>query len=219
MFHLTLALPTRAGLLGMQLLITTLVAAPIVTVPAVKGYMMANPWIINLAMFSSLGLILAFMFSERARQQYPLNLALLFTFTAAEGLLVGAISSQYQTQLVVLALGLTASLTVGLALYAMRTKSDFTTSGGMLYAGLLALITAGFFSFWLRTPMTQLLLAGAGAVLFCFYIIYDVQTIVGGQHQYKVNPDEYIMATITVYLDIVNLFIHLLRLLDSANRN
>lgn len=207
------------GLLGIQLLITTFVAAPIVTVPAVKAFVLGNPWLTNLAMFTSLGLVLAFMFSERARQQHPLNLALLFTFTAAEGLLVGIISSQYQTQLVVLAFALTAALTVGLALYAMRTKTDFTASGGFLFAGLLGLITAGFLMYWMRTPLTQMLLAGGGAVLFCFYIVYDVQMIVGGSHQYKMSPDDYVMAAITVYLDIINLFIHLLRLLDSANRN
>jgi hypothetical protein len=42
--------------------------------------------------------------------------------------------------------------------------------------------------------------------------------IVGGQHQYKMSPDDYVMAAITVYLDILQLFVHLLRLLDSANR-
>jgi hypothetical protein len=201
------------------LLLTALVAAPIVAVPAVKAYVLTNAWVTNLAMITSLGLILAFMFSEQARQRHPLNLALLFTFTAAEGLMVGVISSQYQTSIVVLALALTASLTVGLSIYAMRTNTDFTASGGILFACLLGLLTAGFLMVWLHTPLAQMMLAGAGALLFCVYIVFDVQMIVGGQHQYKMSPDDYVMATISVYLDVVNLFIHLLRLLDSANRN
>ncbi len=190
--------PLHPGLLSAQLLVTALVAAPIVAVPAVKVFVLANSWLPNLAMFASLGLILAFMVSEQARQRYPLNMVLLFSFTAAEGLLVGMISSQYQTSTVVLALALTASLTTGLAIYAMRTKTDFTASGGMLFACLLGLLTAGFFMVWLRTPAAQMVLAGAGALLFCAYIVFDVQMIVGGHHQYKMSPDDYVMAAITV---------------------
>jgi FtsH-binding integral membrane protein len=164
-----------AGLLCAQLLVTALVAAPVVSVPSVKAFVLANAWLTTLAMVTTLALVLTFMVSESARQRYPLNLALLFTFTAAEGLIVGVISSQYQTSTVVLALALTASLTAGLAIYAMRTKTDFTASGGILFACLLGLITASFLMFWLRTPVTQMLLAGGGALLFCVYIVYDVQ--------------------------------------------
>lgn len=51
------------------------------------------------------------------------------------------------------------------------------------------------------------------------YIAYDVQCLLGGEHKYAVSPDEYVLGAIAIYLDIINLFMHILRLLNEANRN
>ena len=133
-------------------------------------------------------------------------------------MIVGIATSRYQTDIILLALGITAAVTVSLVAYALTTKSDFTSMGSWLYAALMSLILAGFVGFILRTPIFNLAIAAGGAALFSLYIIYDVQMLMGGNHQFKISPDEYIFATINIYLDIINLFLHILQILANKDR-
>lgn len=66
------------------------------------------------------------------------------------------------------------------ALYALTTKRDFTAAGALLFTCLLSLLLAGFVGLFVRTSALNLLLGGAGAVLFSCYIVYDVQVRGGG---------------------------------------
>ena len=55
-----------------------------------------------------------------------------------------------------------------------------------------------------------------GCLLFSCYIVYDTQLIVGGQHKkHQFGVDDYVFAALNIYLDIINLFVYLLRLLNS----
>lgn len=166
---------TWTGLLAAQLLLTTAVASTCVFSPAAKLFLAANPWVLVVSLVATLGIMLAFSFSADARQKHPLNLALLFTFTFFEGVLVGAASASVSSDIVVLAFGLTAGLTAGLAIYAMRTKTDFTTAGAFLYSVLMCMIFAGIVGFFIRTSAFNMALSGCGAVLFSVYIVHDIQ--------------------------------------------
>lgn len=207
------------GLLAAQLLLTALVAAPIVVVPAVKLYVSTSPFIMGLAMLTSLALVLTLTFSDQARHSHPLNLILLFTFTAAEGVLVGVATAAARTDAVFMAVALTAGISIGLTLYALTTKRDFTMAGGMLFSVLAALVLTGLLAVFVKSSALNIAMSAGGALLFSCYIVYDVQLIVGGGHQQKVSPDEYVLGAIMVYLDIVNLFLQLLRLLSELQRN
>jgi len=76
-----------------------------------------------------------------------------------------------------------------------------------------------FFScfIWLQlffySETVELVFAAAGALLFCGFIIYDTHLLM-----HKLSPEEYILAAINLYLDIINLFLHLLRLLEAFNK-
>lgn len=105
---------------------------------------------------------------------------------------------------------------MGLALYALTTKRDFTAAGALLFTCLLSLLLAGFVGLFVRTSALNLLLGGAGAVLFSCYIVYDVQMLLGGSHKFSVSPDEYVFGAIAIYLDIINLFLHILRMLNAS---
>lgn len=58
-----------------------------------------------------------------------------------------------------------------------------------------------------------------GACLFGGYLIYDVQTLMIGDKNVTYGPDDYILATINIYLDIINLFLYILRILGERDRN
>jgi FtsH-binding integral membrane protein len=206
------------GLLSVQLFITALIGAVMVFSEGAKAFVASNPAILVLSMLASFGLILTFAFSETARQKHPLNLILLFSFTVAEGVLVGVASSQYDTGIVVSAFGITAAVSAGLCLYATTTKKDYTASGALLYSVLVALVCAMFLGIFIKSSILHMAISCVGAILFSCYIVYDVQILLGGSHKHKISPDEYVAATISIYLDIINLFLHMLHILNELNR-
>lgn len=210
------------GMLSAQLLLTAAIAAPIVGHPGVRAFVTTSSWILPLSMLASLVLVLVLSF-ERVRHSHPHNLILLAAFTAVEGVLVGAISSQYQLSAVLLSVGLTAAITVGLAAYALTTKTDFTMQGGLMVSLLLGLLMTGLLAAFTRSSAVQLLLACGGALLFSAFIVYDVQLLAGSvgdrQAAVQLSPDEYVVAALQIYLDVVQLFLHLLRLVSEMQRN
>jgi FtsH-binding integral membrane protein len=198
------------------------IATPIVAHAGVRTFVATNAWFTGLAMLASFVLLLVLSFSESARHSHPTNLVLLAAFTAAEGVVVGAITSQYQMQAVLLAVALTAVITVGLTVYAMQTKRDFTMQGGLLLTLLLTLVFTGLLGVFTRSPAVHLLIGGAGALLFGAYIVYDVQLLAGNagkQTAMSLSPDEYVVGAIQVYLDVVNLFLHILRFISEMQRD
>jgi FtsH-binding integral membrane protein len=189
------------GILSAQLLLTAAIAAPVVLSSGVKQSLMAHPGVMALALVVSLGCLLTLSFSESARHSHPTNLILLGVFTAAEGLMVGAVCAQYKLLSVALAVMITACITGGLALYALTTKKDFTMQNGLLLTLLFTLIGAGLVNVFVRSSAMELALAAGGALLFGAYIVVDVQMLAGGKHtEQRISPDEYVLGAITIYL-------------------
>lgn len=82
-----------------------------------------------------------------------------------------------------------------------------------MFAGLIILIIGGFLQVFLQSPIFELLIGFGGAFLFCLFIIYDTKLIME-----TLSPEEYILATINLYMDIINLFLYILRILQALNR-
>ena len=131
---------------------------------------------------------------------------------------VGAVCAQYAAHgmgfIVLQAVLLTASVTAALALYTLRSKRDFSFMEAGLGAGLWVLIFGGLAASLMGSAAMHTALAVGGAALFSLYIVFDVYMI-----SKRLGPDEYIPAAITLYLDIVNLFLHLLRILSEMQRS
>lgn len=202
------------GLLAVQLAITAGVAATFILSAPVKAFVLGNPATFWVAFGLSLALVLVLSCSESARRSHPTNLVLLLAFTGAEAVLVGTISAMYDTDVVVLAAALTVGMTLCLSAYAMQTKRDFTASGGVLFVLLYALIAAGLLSIFFHSRVLNIVVSAVGAAVFGCYIIWDVQLMVGGG-AVAISPDEYVFAALNIYLDVINLFLYLLRLLQE----
>jgi len=214
------------GILSVQLLTTTFLAGIMVCYG--RQWLHTKPQFVLTAVTSScvLSLLLAGVFAccPEVMRRSPLNYGLLGLLTVAEGVLVGFACLQYTLGSVVLCTGLTAAVVLGLSIYALRTKNDLTGAGPYLFCCLMVLCGAGFFmtltaSIGLgNNPMfnaLQVLYAAAGALLFSFFIVYDTQLILGGNHQHEFSVDDYAMAAICLFLDIIQLFLSLLRLLGQ----
>lgn len=112
------------------------------------------------------------------------------------------------------AIGVTAIICLSLTLFAFQTKIDFTGCGVYLFIGLICLMLFGIILMFIPSnDYTHKICAGLGVTLFAFYLVYDTQLMLGGSHKYSISPEEYIFAALNLYLDIINLFIYVLRLL------
>ncbi|EFJ44946.1 hypothetical protein VOLCADRAFT_82555 [Volvox carteri f. nagariensis] len=206
------------GLLGVQLLITAAVTALFIFSQPVKTYVFTAQWPFWTAFAVSLVLILALSFSESLRRNHPLNLFVLAGFTLCEAMLVGTVSAMYDTKVVLLAVGITTAVVLGCALFATQSRVDLTMANGFLMSLLLAVFTASLLNLVIRAPWLYVGICIAGVVLFSLYLVFDLQLLMGG-HKYALSPDEYVFAALSLYLDIINIFLYLLQLLGSQDRS
>ncbi|KAM6202304.1 protein lifeguard 2-like [Rhynchocyon petersi] len=153
----------------------------------------------------------------KLRRQVPANYILLALFTILQGLLLGTVSVFYNAEEVLWAIGATALVTLSLTLFALQTKWDFTLLNGVLLAFLFILLIYGILVIVLRSYWLHLVYAALGTVVFSFYLVMDVQLMVGGRHHHSdLDPEEYVFAALNIYLDVINLFIFILQLLGLA---
>lgn len=115
-----------------------------------------------------------------------------------------------------LAVSITAFVCFGLTIFAFQTKWDFTVLRGVLMVLLIVLIIFGFVAMFVHTKMITLIYASCGALLFSFYLIYDTQMMMGGNHKYSISPEEYVFAALTLYLDIINIFLYILQIIGAT---
>ena len=57
----------------------------------------------------------------------------------------------------------------------------------------------------------------AGALIFSLYIVYDTQLMMGGKHKYALDPEEYVFAALSLYLDVINLFLYILMIIGGSS--
>lgn len=199
------------GILSVQLATTTLIASLFMMSETVSGFVKESPAILLFTMIASFGLIFALAVKSR---ETPTNYILLALFTLCESVLVGVIVTMYEVSVVIQAFVLTAAVTVALTVYTFQSKRDFSHWGAGLFSVLWVLIIAGFMQMFLQSELLDMAMAVGGAVLFSLFIIFDTHMIM-----HKVSPEEYIHASVSLYLDIINLFLHILRILGEARRN
>uniref|UniRef100_A0A3Q2YTF8 Transmembrane BAX inhibitor motif containing 4 n=1 Tax=Hippocampus comes TaxID=109280 RepID=A0A3Q2YTF8_HIPCM len=162
---------------------------------------MCSPAIVLGSALGSLVLLLALAVY---RHKHPVNLYLLLVF----------VMTFYEYSTVLQALFLTCAVFAGLTAYTFQSKRDFTKLGAALFSALWILLIAGVMRVFFNSDSTELLFAGAGALVFCGFIIYDTHLLMK-----QLSPEEHILASINLYLDIINLFLHILRILDSMKKH
>ena len=80
------------------------------------------------------------------------------------------------------------------------------------------MIVAGFVLMFFPSHIGQMIYAAIGALLFSVYLIFDTQMIIGGKRDYELSVDDYVPAAISLYIDIVQLFIYILQLFGEQER-
>jgi FtsH-binding integral membrane protein len=132
-----------------------------------------------------------------------------------EAYMVSCITAFTDPESVFIAAALTAAIVIALTIYAFTTKTDFTICGGLLFAALMALFIGGLLAAIFRSRYLTILISAFSVVLFSIYLIYDTQLILG-KGELKLTIDDYIFAAMNLYLDIIRIFLEILRLISAA---
>ncbi|MBF0286308.1 MAG: Bax inhibitor-1/YccA family protein [SAR324 cluster bacterium] len=185
------------------------------TVGAVMGMGPLLPVVGSLGFLSILFFFGSFMFLMFVQRKPGLNMVALFSFTTIAGLMIGPMLNMYVAAgsgfIVLEALGLTTVTFVGLTAYVIFSKKDFSFMSGFLMTGLIILIVGGLINLFLQSSMMHFVFSGAGVLLFSGFILYDTSNILRNY-----STDDYVSATVALFLDVFNLFLHLLSFLGLA---
>ncbi|KAL8774440.1 MAG: hypothetical protein Q9209_000813 [Squamulea sp. 1 TL-2023] len=200
------------SILTVQILATMALSSVSYWSTGYKNWIRSNAWMMWVSLFGAIGFMLLTFWK---RKSYPTNLLFLSGFTALEAYSISVIVSFYQTKIVLEALIITSAIFVALTVFACQTKYDFTSWMPYLFGGLWVLIIFGFMSaFFPYNSKVELVYGVVAALIFSGYILIDTQLVMRHYH-----VEEEIAAAISLYLDIINLFLAILRILNSQQNN
>ncbi|KAF2107764.1 transmembrane BAX inhibitor motif-containing protein 4 [Lophiotrema nucula] len=200
------------AILTVQLLATAALSGISMASESYKNWVQSNQWMMWVSLLGSIAfLILTFW----KRKSYPTNLLFLSGFTALEAYSISVIVSYTESKIVLEAVIITGAIFVALSLFACQTKYDFTSWIPYLFGAIWVLIIFGFMAaFFPYNSKVELGYGIIAALIFSGYILVDTQLIMRHYH-----VEEEIAAAISLYLDIINLFLAILRILNSQNNN
>jgi modulator of FtsH protease len=189
-------------------MIPTLLGA-LVGLSADFSFMAQSPIISSLIMFA---VMMGMLFAVSALRNSAWGIVMLLGFTLVAGVFLGpilqhALHLRNGGQLIGMAAGGTGLIFFSLATLATVTKRDFSFMGKFLFIGLILLVVASLANLFFAIPALSLTLSAIAVLIFSAYILYDISQIIHG------GETNYIMATMTLYLDIYNIFVNLLSLL------
>lgn len=173
------------------------------------SFMAQHPIMAPLLMF---GAMMGMLFAVSALRNSVWGIVMLLGFTFVAGVFLGpilqhALHLRNGAQLVGMAAGGTGLIFFSLATIATVTKKDFSFMGKFLFIGLILLLVASLANIFFAIPALSLTISAIAVLIFSAYILYDISQIIHG------GETNYVMATMGLYLDIYNIFLHLLNLL------
>jgi len=154
------------------------------------------------------------LFMTHKTANSAMGLVFVFALTGFMGLTLGPILNLYLhlpngTQIVMTAMGGTGAIFLGLSGYALTTRKDFSFMGGFLMVGILVAFLAGLGAVIFSMPMLSLAVSAMFVLLMSGLILFQTSQIIHG------GETNYILATVTLYVAIYNLFTSLLQLLAA----
>lgn len=144
------------------------------------------------------------------------GVGVVFGITGLMGFGLGPILSLYLSlangpQVIATALAGTGIIFLSLSGYALMTRRDFSFLGGFLFTGMVVVLVAAIANIFLAIPALSLALSAAIILIMSGFILFDTGRIING------GETNYVLATVSLYLSIFNIFISLLQLLGFAN--
>lgn len=197
------------GVVFLGVLVTMVGAAFALSQPALLEQSARHPFITFLVFFGTL------MLAQRSHRAFPQNIGLTLLATFVAGVMIAPALYYYnQTQpgIVGQAAGLTFVTFAALSLYATFSRRDFSAWGGFFMVGLIVLLVTALLNWFFKNETASLWIAAGTVFIFGGLLVFDTWRIVRS-NQY--GPDDYVLAAVSIYLDVLNLFLAILRLLGG----
>jgi modulator of FtsH protease len=170
----------------------------------------------SFGLFTLLGYF-GFLFAVYKTRNSSWGIVWTFALTGFMGLTLGPILEAYirvlpnGSQLVMTSLGVTAAAFLGLSAFAVKSQKDFSFMGGFLAIGAIGAFVLGLVAYFFQLPTLSLVVSGMFLLVSGGYILWQTSEIIRG------GETNYILATVTLYVAIYNLFLSLLHLLGVAS--
>jgi len=196
------------SLVLVSVLVTMVGASFGLSQPRLLAAVAAHPFLSFLCMIAPL------LLATRKQADFPLNIGLVFLFNLVVGVTISPALYFYgRTQPGLI--GQAAVLTIGafgiLTMYAFVSRRDFSAWGSFLMVGLWVLIVTMLLNFFFRNTAVDLWLASVTVLLFSGLLVFDTWRL-----RNRYGPDDYVGASVQIYLDLLNIFMAILRL--TGNR-
>lgn len=198
------------GLVFLSVLVTILGAGFALSQQSVLAASAQHPFIMMACLFIPLIMV------QRSAREFPKNLILTFLFTFVEGVFIAPflyVAERTAPGVVSQAAILTFSAFGVLTLYAMLSRRDFSAWGGFFIVGLVVLIVASIINMFVASATAGLWIASVGVMIFSGLLVFDTWRLLrSGTY----GQDDYVLATVAIYLDLLNMFLFILSLLTGG---
>ena len=196
------------SLVLVSVLVTMVGASFGLSQPRLMAAVWAHPFLSFLCMIAPL------LLATRKQADFPINIGLVFLFNVVVGVTISPALDFYGRNQPAL-IGQAAVLTIGafgiLTMYAFISRRDFSAWGSFLMVGLWVLIGTMLLNFFFRNAAVDLWLASVTVLLFSGLLVFDTWRL-----RNRYGPDDYVGASVQIYLDLLNIFMAILRL--TGNR-
>jgi FtsH-binding integral membrane protein len=201
----------------MGLVVTAGIAYLVSTTPAIVQ-MVSNPWVLFPLIIAQLGLVI--WLATRVMQMSAAQATGVFLlYSALTGVTLSFVFLAYTAASLTSTFLVTAGTFGAMSFYGYTTKRDLTAMGSFLFMGLIGIIIASVVNFWMQSPMVYWLVTYAGVLIFVGLTAYDTQKIkemnILGNEGTEEDTKEAVRGALTLYLDFINLFLMLLRVMGQ----
>jgi modulator of FtsH protease len=217
-FQSSVSSPSMFGAQGSVLRNTYLLLA-LTLLPTIAGAVIGMKWgaaglfnskLIGFIVF--LGVAWGFMYAIEKYKNSAAGVYILLGFTFFMGIMLSGILTRIMAfsngaDLIVMAIGGTSLILFCLGAIAATSKRDFSSYGKWAFIALLVIIAASIANIFLKMPLLHVVISIAAMIVFSAFLVYDVQKVVNG------GESNYISATLSIYLDVYNIFTNMLSLL------
>jgi FtsH-binding integral membrane protein len=200
------------GLVFLSILVTMAGAAFAFTQEALLTSVARHPFLAFIAVIAPLFL------AQRSAREFPKNIILTFLFAFVEGVYIAPflyIAERNAPGVITQAGALTFAAFGVLTLYALLSTRDFSAWGSFLIVGLFVLIAASILNMFVGSAGAALWISAVGVMIFAGLLVFDTWRIL---RTGTYGQDDYVLATVAIYLDLLNMFMFIVSLLGNGNR-
>ena len=197
------------GILAYQIVLTSLVVYFGLASSSFQYFLLSSNLMYVLCFITMIVCLFLPLCSPKIYQSVPSNYLVLTVFTLSYSWIIAAFTCVYSYGSVMSALFLTFVTVITLTIYAWRTKEHYTVKAGTTIVSIVLLLFSFLLLVLLGLPFFNLLITSLVLILLSVYLIYDTQLICG-KGRVKFSEDDYILAAINIYLDVILLFTKIL---------